>query len=158
TDVTFIVKTHPAERLDIYLEYVERCRREGLTNVTLVNREYIGDVLNASSVHLHRYCTTGIEAWMMGVPTLNLHSDAWHLDRSSGGSSGEAARHDVTVSTAEDIERWIRFYLDGGQPGPDQRAGRRAHLERWLYRVDGQAANRQADILVHAMRERSIRA
>lgn len=146
-DVNFIVKTHPAERLDIYLQYLGECRQSGLHNVFLVNREYIGDVLNASSVHIHRYCTTGVEAWMMGVPTLNLHLDGWHLNASSGGSSGEAARHDSDVRSADDISSQIQFYLRGGRVDATKAAGRTAHLSRWLYRVDGASAARQAQAI-----------
>jgi surface carbohydrate biosynthesis protein len=152
--IDFIVKTHPAERLDIYLGYMERCRARGVRNVVLVNREYIGDVLNASSLHIHRYCTTGIEAWMMGVPTISLHSDDWHLDSSSGGSGGEGARHDQLVSSIDDISHWVSYYVAGGRPSADQQAGRDAHLRRWLFRVDGQCSSRQAALLAPLAAER----
>jgi surface carbohydrate biosynthesis protein len=157
--VDFIVKTHPAERLDIYLAYMARIRAAGVRNVALVNREYIGDVLNGSSLHIHRYCTTGIEAWMMGVPTLSLHSDDWHLDASSGGSGGEAAHHEVLVSSIDDISEGVAHYLAGGTPTAQQRVGRATHLQRWLFRVDGQSSCRQAAILADlaASRQRSIR-
>jgi len=157
--VDFILKTHPAERLDIYLAYMARCRAAGVSNAVLVNREYIGDVLNASSLHIHRYCTTGIEAWMMGVPTLSLHADDWHMNAASGGSGGEAAQYDVMVSSVDDICRGVKYHITGGTPTPQQQAGRMAHLRRWLFQVDGQSANRQAALLapLAAVRQQSVR-
>jgi hypothetical protein len=152
--VDFVVKMHPAERLDIYLEYMERCRARGLRNVVLVNREYIGDVLNASSLHIHRYCTTGIEAWMMGVPTISLHSADWHLDASSGGAGGEGALYDQLVSSIDDISHWVDYYVGGGRPSADQQAGRDRHLRRWLFRVDGHCSSRQAALLAPLAAER----
>jgi surface carbohydrate biosynthesis protein len=146
-EVNFIVKTHPAERVDIYEEYLESCRQAGLGNVVVVNREYIGDILKASSLHIHRYCTTGIEAWAMGVPTLSLHLPGWHLSKDSGGCAGEAAEHEDLVSTTEEICERITHYLNGGVSTPAQRSGRAAHLRRWLHQVDGRSTERQARVL-----------
>jgi hypothetical protein len=91
---------------------------------------------------------------MMGVPTLSLHSDDWHLDATSGGSGGEAAQQEVLVSSVDDIARGVSHYVAGGVLTDQQRAGRDAHLRRWLFRVDGQCAYRQAEILAGLAAER----
>jgi surface carbohydrate biosynthesis protein len=142
--VTFLLKTHPAERLDMYTAYIERCRQAGLNNVTLVSREYIGDLLNASAVQIHRYCTTGLEAWIMGRPTLNLHLKDWHADESGGGALGDAARVDHLASTADDVSAGLTRYLSGAGVDPSVAAMRAQVLRRWLYRLDGESTARQA--------------
>jgi surface carbohydrate biosynthesis protein len=145
--VNFLLKTHPAERLDLYTAYIEDCRKKGVNNVTLVSREYIGDLLNASSVEIHRYCTTGLEAWIMGRPTLNLHLKDWHSHESDGGALGDAARVDHLVSNADDVSEGLTRYLSGTGIDPSTAAARAQVLRRWLYRLDGQSTARQAQVI-----------
>ncbi len=152
--VNFLIKTHPAERLDMYLDYLRSCREAGVDNVALVSREYIGDLLHASSVEIHRYCTTGLEAWIMGVPTLNFHLKDWHADEAGGGALGDAARFDHMVSRADDVSEGLTRYLAGHPVAPVMAAGRADVLRKWLYRLDGGSTARQAqaiaDYLVEA--------
>jgi surface carbohydrate biosynthesis protein len=143
-EVNFLIKTHPAERLDMYVDYLRRCREAGVANVALVNREYIGDLLNSSSVEIHRYCTTGLEAWIMGVPTLNFHLKDWHADPSGGGALGDAAQVDHPVSTLADVVAGLERYLGGTPVEPALLEGRREVLRKGLYRLDGQSTVRQA--------------
>ena len=145
--VNFLIKTHPAERLDMYLEYIERCRAAGARNVTLVSREYIGDLLHVSTVEIHRYCTTGLEAWIMGRPTLNFHLKDWHSHESGGGALGDAARVDHLVSTADDVSEGLTRYLSGRTIDPSVAAGRAQVLGRWLHRLDGKSTARQAQAI-----------
>lgn len=146
-NVNFLIKTHPAERLDMYMEYVRRCRAAGARNVALVSREYIGDLLHASAVEIHRYCTTGLEAWIMGRPTLNFHLKDWHSDESGGGALGDAARFDHLVSTADDVSEGLTRYLSGRSIDPSVAAGRAQVLSRWLHRIDGESTARQAQAI-----------
>lgn len=145
--INFLIKTHPAERLDMYLDYLRSCRAAGATNVALVNREYIGDLLNASSVEIHRYCTTGLEAWIMGVPTLNFHLRDWHADPSGGGALGDAAQVDHPVSTLDDVVAGLERYLGGTPVDPQVAAARADVLRKWLHRLDGQSTARQASAI-----------
>jgi hypothetical protein len=95
-------------------------------------------------VQIHRYCTTGLEAWIMGRPTLNLHLKDWHSHESDGGALGDAARVDHLVSNADDVSEGLTGYLSGGGIDPSTAAGRAHVLRRWLYRLDGQSTARQA--------------
>jgi surface carbohydrate biosynthesis protein len=156
-DVNFVIKTHPAERLDLYAEYLSACRAAGARNVTLVSREYIGNLLNATSVLVHRYCTTGLEAWIMGIPTLGLHLRDWHADATGGGALGDAARVDHLVSTAEEIEAGLSRYLSGRAVDAMTVASRAAVLERWLYRLDGRSTLRQAAVIAELAAQRTAR-
>ncbi|MEO6235369.1 MAG: surface carbohydrate biosynthesis protein [Vicinamibacterales bacterium] len=142
--VNFIIKTHPAERLDLYVDYLAECRTKGAANVTLVSQEYIGNLLNSTSVLVHRYCTTGLEAWIMGIPTLGLHLKDWHADASGGGALGDAAQIDHLVTTADDIGAGLSRYLSGAGVDEAAAAARRTVLEKWLNRLDGRSTARQA--------------
>jgi surface carbohydrate biosynthesis protein len=146
-DVNFIIKTHPAERLDMYAEYLAACRAAGAGNVALVSQEYIGNLLNSASVMVHRYCTTGLEAWIMGIPTLGLHLKDWHSDPSGGGALGDAARVDQLVSTADEIGAGISRYLSGRAVDEATGANRAAVLRKWLFELDGGSTARQAAAL-----------
>jgi hypothetical protein len=131
----------------MYVEYVQRCRAAGARNVALVTREYIGDLLHASAVEIHRYCTTGLEAWIMGRPTLNFHLKDWHSNESGGGALGDAARFDHLVSTADDVSEGLTRYLSGRSIDPSMAAGRAQVLRRWLHRIDGESTARQAQAI-----------
>ena len=145
--VNFLIKTHPAERLDMYQEYVQQCHDAGARNVALVSREYIGDLLHASAVDIHRYCTTGLEAWVMGIPTLGFHLKDWHSHESDGGAIGDAARVDHLVSNVDDVSEGLTRYLSGRSIDATVAAGRAAVLRRWLHRLDGGSTARQAQVI-----------
>lgn len=154
-DVNFLLKSHPAERRDMYMAYVQACRDSGARNVTLVSAEYIGNLLNSSAALVHRYCTTGMEAWLMGVPTLNLDLSTGHTDPAGGGAMGDAAAVDHSVSTASELTEGLRRYLGGAGPEPAQWAARHAVLTRWLHTLDGSATARQARVLADIARRHS---
>jgi surface carbohydrate biosynthesis protein len=145
--VNFLIKTHPAERADLYHEYLKRCQDAGARNVVLVNREYIGDLWHASTVGIHRYCTTGLEAWIMGLPTLGFHLKDWHSDSSDGGAIGDAARVDHLVSNLDEVSEGLTRYLSGRPIDPQVTAARAAVLRKWLHRVDGGSTARQAQAI-----------
>ena len=146
-DVNFLIKTHPAERLDMYVEYMQRCRDAGAANAALVSREYIGDLLHASAVQIHRYCTTGLEAWIAGVPTLNFQLKDWHTSASEGGALGDAAHVDHLVSSADDVSAALTRYLAGHRIDPSVAAARAVVLRKWLHRLDGLSTARQANAI-----------
>jgi hypothetical protein len=133
---------------------VAECRRAGL-NITLVFQEYIWDILNAADVHIHRLCTTGVEAWLLDVPSLELHlSDYGSWNAKIPGAAAEAMKGNDVVADAEHLLERVNFYLSGGQPTATQLAARKQYIERWLYRVDGQRCCEHAYILSELIRDR----
>ncbi len=65
-DQNIVVRPHPTERHDVYNEIATRCSRVHVTNE--------GNVMPwilATRVVLHNGCTTGVEAFMMGVPAIS---------------------------------------------------------------------------------------
>jgi len=146
-DVTFLVKTHPYEAVEVYEEMIGTCRKNGIENVHHVHYEYIGNLLNVADVHIHHCCTTGQEAWMMGIPTLNLRIPSDHVRPERGGACGEAIVHDDSFSDANEACKRLEHYLNGGAVPEALSAGRARHLERWLHKMDGGATRRIAEAL-----------
>jgi len=153
-DAQFILKPHPAEELDYYRAFVEKCRQAEM-NVTLVVREYIWDILNAVDVHIHRLCTTGVEAWLLDVPSIELHQfDYGDWSVKIPGAAAEAMQGNDWVTNADQLIERVGFYLDGGKPTAAQMAARERYIQRWLHRVDGRRCHEHARILSQFIQER----
>ena len=65
-DHSIIVRPHPTENQQIYQDIASRCQR-----VTVSNEGNVVPWLMATDVVLHNGCTTGVEAYMMGVPAIS---------------------------------------------------------------------------------------
>lgn len=144
--VNFVLKPHPHEEIGDYETFVSSCKNEGLDNICLVTEKYIWDVLNAADIHIHRLCTTGIEAWLMGIPSINFHMEsygAWNLDVE--GPAKEALAGDDLVTDENSLEERIEYYLKGGCVAPEKLAVQEGYITRWFYRVDGLSSFRCAE-------------
>jgi hypothetical protein len=92
-DIQFVIKPHPLEDLGYYQR---RLADAGLRNVRFCPQDYIWNILRASDVHLHRQCTTAVEAWMWGRPTIEMGMDkhparTWP-EREAGSDVAEDAK------------------------------------------------------------------
>jgi surface carbohydrate biosynthesis protein len=138
-NVNLVIKVHPGED-DKW--YHRRRDSAGLTNMAIVGSEYIWDVLNSSDVHLHRTCTTGTEAWLMGKPTIDLKlnpDEMWFSEEMASGG-------DVARSSDELMER-VSYYLLGGAIGSEKIRSRESLIHKWFHQVDGKSSERHADII-----------
>jgi surface carbohydrate biosynthesis protein len=64
-DYTLVVRPHPSENPQIYHDIAAKCQRVHVNNEGIVNPWLI-----AAKVLIHNGCTTGIEAYAMGVPAI----------------------------------------------------------------------------------------
>lgn len=154
-EVQVAIKPHPTEDHDVYLMFARVCRAEFGPRVVFIDSEYIWDVLNATDVHLHRLCTTGVEAWFLDVPSIDLHlSDyfGWSV-RVKGAASEAVAGNDLVQNADELIER-VDYYLQGGKPSPAQLSARQQYVARWLHRVDGGRLRVHAEALAKLAADR----
>lgn len=65
-DLNIIIRPHPTERHDVYKEIAARCSHAHVTNE--------GNVVPwilATKLVLHNGCTTGVESFVMGVPSIS---------------------------------------------------------------------------------------
>jgi hypothetical protein len=63
---SIVIRPHPTERQDVYNDIAARCSR-----VHVTNEGNVVPWILASKAVLHNGCTTGIEAFVMGVPAIS---------------------------------------------------------------------------------------
>ena len=66
-DIWLILKPHPEEDAQYYLDSLGAHPR-----LSIVGQEFSFRVLAVSDLHVMHNCTTGREAWLWGLPTINL--------------------------------------------------------------------------------------
>ncbi|RJR21777.1 MAG: hypothetical protein C4581_01680 [Nitrospiraceae bacterium] len=137
-EVNFIIKPHPSEDHTPYYEIIDKlnngpCRGR----VAVVLTEYIWDVLNATDILLERSCLTGMEAWFMGKPTIELHlnPDEWYHSVPMAGGSDE-------VTGYAQLRERIDHYLAGGKIEDAKLVHREGIINLWCGRLDGRACQR----------------
>jgi len=67
--LNIVVRPHPTERHDVYNEIATRCSR-----VHVTNQGNVVPWILATKAVLHNGCTTGIEAFVMGVPAISYRA------------------------------------------------------------------------------------
>lgn len=65
-DVTIVVRPHPSENQQIYHDIAAQCKR-----VKVINQGNVVPWLLASKTMIHNGCTTGLEAYALGVPAIS---------------------------------------------------------------------------------------
>jgi len=148
-DVQFLIKPHPIEELGFYRGMMESY---GCSNVRFCPGTYIWNVLNATDIELHRQCTTAVEDWMWGKPTIEMGMDfvpqwSWP-DREAGSDS---------AADAEALIGLVRSYLNGAQVPADKQAYRRNYIERWFGPADGRRCATTGDMIDAYLRKRGPR-
>ncbi|MGD9300002.1 MAG: hypothetical protein PVI13_00400 [Desulfobacterales bacterium] len=68
-DLNIVIRPHPTERHDAYNEIAARCSR-----VHVTNQGNVVPWILATRAVLHNGCTTGIEAFVMGVPAISYRA------------------------------------------------------------------------------------
>lgn len=150
--IAFIVKCHPFEDVEWWEDAVKGF---DLPNFRFVKGIYIGDLLRWTSLHLHRSCTTGTEAWIFNKPTIELDMiDDYFGDvmRGSGENKGaveDAAISDEHVEDEETLADRIQHYVIQAAKVPEHyEIGRSAYLRKWFFLLDGKASERAARYIV----------
>jgi hypothetical protein len=69
---TIVVRPHPTESPDIYKQIAK-----GLTRLRVTNEGNVVPWLLATDVVIHNGCTTGVEAYVMGIPSISFRA---HVD------------------------------------------------------------------------------
>ncbi len=70
-DLNIVIRPHPTEGHDVYKDIAARCSR-----VHVTNEGNVVPWILASRVVLHNGCTTGLEAFVMGVPAISYRESA----------------------------------------------------------------------------------
>jgi hypothetical protein len=156
-DVQVILKAHPHEEHDRYVEYVRNCQAKFGSRIAFAKPLYIWDLLNAADIHIHRLCMTGIEAWFLDKPSIDLHLvDYYGLSLQHKGAHAEAVEGNDLVLDASGLIDRVDHYLGGGKVTDRQRVTRERYIERWLYRVDGHRCEAHGSALADLIKDRRL--
>ena len=155
-EVNFIIKLHPSEDHIYYFDLLRDRLKNFSDRVCIVTRAYIWDVLSITDVELKRSCTTGVESWMLGKPTIEmkLNPTEWYF-------SPEHASGSYIATNYDDLREMTVSYLHGDPVAEDLVNKRFDFINRWCFAVDGartQALVGEVDMLLkQAHRPRKIR-
>lgn len=135
--VNVLFKLHPSEDHNYYYDKVRHIDDDLRNRIRIIHQEYIWDVLNVSDILLERSCTTGVEAWLLGKPTieLKLNPDEWYYSKEHASGSNE-------VTNYNELKKRVEFYLNNGEISQNLLAERKKFIDKWCYKIDGQATKR----------------
>lgn len=137
SDLTVVLRPHPAENHDPWLELAEGC-----PNLRVVNEGNVIPWLLASKALVANSCTTMVESALLDVPTVNfepVRSEEYDYQLPNSLSRGVASIEEL----CELVPRMAR-----GEIGPLDLAESRAILDRHVTGLDGPlAADRMVDVL-----------
>ena len=145
---TIVVRPHPTENQDPYHKIAAHCERVRVTNEGNV----VPWILAAEAV-VHNGCTTGVEAYVTGVPAVSYRAtinDFYDLGfyRLPNLLSHQCFDFDELRATLGDILT--------GKLGPADGNERQVHIKRRLVALDGPlACERMVDMLEEIMEGRS---
>jgi len=136
-NIQFLIKPHPTEEKSFY---ERRMAEHGLRNVTLIFGEYIWDVLQNSDVTLQQRCSTAVESWMIGKPTIELK-----MREEADLVWPELEACSPRAHDAEELVAAIDAVLLGDTAAaPETQRRREALIEEFAWKVDGQRSRHAA--------------
>jgi len=145
---TIVVRPHPTENQDPYHKIAAHCER-----VRVTNEGNVVPWILASEAVIHNGCTTGVEAYVMGVPAVSYRAtinDFYDLGfyRLPNLLSYQCFDFDELRATLGDILT--------GKLGPADGNERQVHIKRHLVALDGPlACERLVNVLEEIMEGRS---
>lgn len=131
-DFTIVVRPHPTESHDAYRRIASACRRVRVTNAGNV----VPWLLGATAL-VHNGCTTGVEAFELGVPALSYRATVNEVYDAGFYRLPNALSYNCF--SFEELEDTLRRILEG-RLGPPDGEERRRLLRRHLAAPDGPLA------------------
>lgn len=142
--VNFVLKLHPSEDHQHYVELENKLKKKYSNRVIIISTGYIWDLLKVTDIELQRSCTTAVESWMTGKPTIEmkLNPDEWYF--SPEHAAGSSVAHDY-----EQLKNYILKYLVSSSINQDIYQARNEFLEKWCYKIDGKRTLTLAEEISH---------
>ena len=145
---TIVVRPHPTESQDIYTRIASQCER-----VKVTNEGNVVPWLMATRAVIHNGCTTGVEAYVMGVPAISYRATV-----NDYYDYGFYRLPNLLSHQCFDFEE-LRITLGkilAGELGAANGAERQALVDHYLPASDGRmACERIIDVLEEIMEDRS---
>jgi surface carbohydrate biosynthesis protein len=129
---TIVVRPHPTENQDIYHQIAAQCKR-----VKVTNEGNVVPWLMACKVLIHNGCTTGIEAYAMGIPAISYRATV--DDRYDQGFYRLPNLVSQQCFDWDDLRQTLGRILDGNLPASDM-DGRKELIDWHLSAVEGPLA------------------
>jgi len=147
---TIVVRPHPTENHDVYQRIAERCAR-----VRVTNEGNVVPWLLATQAVIHNGCTTGVEAYVMGVPAVSYRAYVDETYDNGFYRLPNLVSHQVF--DLDGLQAILRKIL-AGELGVADGADRSAAIARYLAARDGQlACERIVDVLAAMAQNHSRR-
>jgi surface carbohydrate biosynthesis protein len=141
-----ILRPHPRESSKVYEEWVESLPAEKRNWVTLDKTSNIAPLILGCDVEIScETCTTALESWIAGKPTIELELERdplWYREE-----------HAVTNIPCSDPAA-LPDLIDRQLKNPEQAAKReirRRHLQKWCNSPDGHSSERFAAVVASAV-------
>jgi surface carbohydrate biosynthesis protein len=147
-DYTIIVRPHPVEKHDVYQKIAAQCVR-----VRVTNEGNVVPWLMATKALIHNGCTTGVEAYVIGVPTISYRATVdEYYDQ---GFYRLPNTLSYQCFDFEELRETLKSILAGqlGAAGGDER---KELIDHHLAALDGPlACERIVDVLAEIMEKQS---
>jgi surface carbohydrate biosynthesis protein len=147
-DLNIVIRPHPTERHDVYKDIAARCSR-----VHVTNEGNVVPWILATKVVVHNGCTTGVEAFVMGVPAISYRETIDENYDNGFYRLPNAVSHQCF--NFDQLQVMIRQILSGtlGVADGDER---REKAKRYMASQDGPlACERMVDVLASATGEQN---
>ena len=138
-----VVRPHPVENPEVYHRIASRCRR-----VAVLNRGNVVPWLMAARAVVHNGCTTGIEAYIMGVPAVSYQAAGLREYDNGFYRLPNALSHQCFDfdELAETLKKIV-----SGELGAAGGEARRALMDRYLAAREGPLACRRIVDVIEAI-------
>jgi surface carbohydrate biosynthesis protein len=131
-DYGIVVRPHPTESQEIYHDIAARCKR-----VKVTNEGNVVPWLLATKALIHNSCTTGVEAYVMGVPAITYRASVNETYDFGFYRLPNLISH--TCLNLEELEATLKKILSG-QPVPGDGHDREQLIKHYLAAQDGPLA------------------
>ena len=139
TDHTIIIRPHPAENQEVYRDIAKACKR-----VIVTNQGNVVPWLIAAKALIHNGCTTGVEAYALGLPAITYrasineyYDNAFH--RLPNLLSHECFDHEQILATLANVLEGKLGHVNGDE--------RQTIMEHHLAAMNGPlACDRMVDL------------
>ena len=138
--VNIVIRPHPTERHDVYKDLAARCSR-----VHVTNQGNVVPWIMAARAVLHNGCTTGVEAFIMGVPAISYRASINENIDNGFYRLPHAVSHQCF--SYEQLQEALQQILDG-KPVMTDGGERQALIDRYLASLSGPlSCTRMVDVL-----------
>ena len=147
-DWTLVVRPHPTENHEVYSKIAARCER-----VCVTNEGNVVPWLLAAKVLVHNGCTTGVEAYAMGIPAITYRKSVNEYYDNGFYRLPNLLSHQCF--SFEELRLTIEKIF-AGELGAADGDERQSNIDRYLAAQDGSlACERIVDVLEKMMQGRS---